>query len=62
LKGFAKVALAPGETGTVTVPLDARAFQFFHPTTRRWTLEPGVFDVRVGASSRDLRLQGQLEF
>jgi beta-glucosidase len=57
LKGFAKVALAPGETKAVSVALDARAFQFFHPTTHQWTLEPGAFDLLIGASSRDIKLK-----
>lgn len=55
LKGFAKVALQPGETQTVTVPLDSRAFAFFHPGYRRWIVEDGEFDILVGASSADIR-------
>lgn len=31
LKGFAKVALEPGETKTVSIPLDFRAFAYYHP-------------------------------
>ena len=56
LKGFAKVQLAPGETKTVAIPLGERAFEFFDPEKKKWTLAPGTFDVFIGASSRDLRL------
>ncbi len=56
LKAFARVALAPGETRTVTLPLGPRAFQYFDPAARVWTTAPGLYEVRVGASSRDLRL------
>lgn len=55
LKGFAKVALQPGETQTVAIPLDFRAFAFFHPGHGRWVAEAGEFDILVGASSADLR-------
>lgn len=57
LKGFAKLTLAPGETGTASFQLTRRDFSFFHPETRAWTLEPGEFEISVGASSRDLPLR-----
>jgi beta-glucosidase len=55
LKGFAKVALEPGETKTVTVPLDFRAFAYYHPGYGRWITEEGEFDILVGASAADIR-------
>jgi beta-glucosidase len=55
LKGFAKIELQPGETRTVSVALDARAFAFFHPAYRRWITEDGDFDILIGASSADIR-------
>jgi beta-glucosidase len=55
LKGFAKVALQPGETKTVTIALDERAFAFYHPGYQRWIVEDGDFDILIGASSADIR-------
>ncbi|GAB4581500.1 MAG: glycoside hydrolase family 3 C-terminal domain-containing protein [Anaerolineales bacterium] len=55
LKGFAKVALQPGETQTVTIPLDFRAFAYYHPGYHRWITEHGAFDILIGASSADIR-------
>ncbi len=55
LKGFAKVALEPGETRTVTVALDLRAFAFYHPAHGRWVTEDGEFDILIGASAADIR-------
>ncbi|NLX42555.1 MAG: glycosyl hydrolase [Chloroflexi bacterium] len=55
LKGFAKVALEPGETRTVTITLDARAFSYWHPDHGRWIAEPGDFTLLVAASSVDVR-------
>jgi len=55
LKGFAKVELQPGETKTVSIPLDFRAFAFYHPGYHRWITESGEFEILVGASSVDIR-------
>lgn len=55
LKGFAKVDLQPGETKTVTIRLDFRAFAFYHPGYRQWITEDGEFDVLIGASAADIR-------
>jgi len=55
LKGFVKVELQPGETKTVSVVLDFRAFSYFHPGYNRWIAEEGKFDILIGASSADIR-------
>ena len=57
LKGFAKVQLAPGEKAKVTfrLPLELLAFYDKH---MRLVVEPGEFEVMVGASSEDIKLKG----
>ncbi|MCW2811854.1 MAG: glycoside hydrolase family 3 domain protein [Friedmanniella sp.] len=60
LKGFAKVRLAAGETRTVSIDLDQRAFSFWSVANRRWAVEAGEFVVAVGTSSRDLPLRQTL--
>jgi len=55
LKGFAKVDLQPGETKTVTIALDFRAFAYYHPGYQQWITEDGEFEIRVGASAADIR-------
>ncbi len=55
LKGFAKVDLQPGETKTVSIPLDFRSFAYYHPKHRQWITESGGFDLLIGASSADIR-------
>jgi beta-glucosidase len=55
LKGFAKIDLQPGETRTVTVSLDFRAFAYYHPAYKQWITEDGEFDILIGASSADIR-------
>lgn len=55
LKGFSKIELEPGETKTVSIQLDFRAFAFYHPRYRQWITEDGAFDILIGASSTDIR-------
>lgn len=55
LKGFAKVDLQPGETKTVTIPLNFRAFAFYHPAYQQWITEDGEFELLIGASAADIR-------
>ena len=61
LKGFARVELAPGESKDVTIALDDKAFRYFNTRTNAWEVEPGSYELRVGASSRDIRLTATVE-
>ena len=54
LKGFAKVALEPGASTTVTIDLDERAFAYWSQRLGRWAVEAGEFEIAVGSSSRDI--------
>ncbi|HMB21310.1 MAG TPA: glycoside hydrolase family 3 C-terminal domain-containing protein [Anaerolineales bacterium] len=56
LKAFAKIELAPRQTKTVTFTLDREAFWYFNVAQNTWAIEPGEFEILVGASSRDIRL------
>jgi beta-glucosidase len=60
LKGFAKVALQPGEETEVTLTLGPRAFAFYDAGSKDWVVEAGDFEILVGASSRDIRLAATL--
>ena len=61
LKGFAKVQLQPGESKTVTIPLDDKAFRYWNTKTDSWEVEGGSYELRVGASSADIRLTAVVE-
>ena len=60
LKGFAKVALQPGESREVSFTLDKRAFACWNQQIRDWHVETGVFIIEAGASSRDLPLKAEV--
>ena len=55
LKGFAKAALAPGETKTVDFTLTPRDLAYFDVPGEQWKADPGEYEIEIGASSRDIR-------
>ena len=61
LKGFARVTLAPGESKVVTIELGDKAFRYFNDKTGNWEVEGGTYELRVAASSEDVRLTAQVE-
>jgi beta-glucosidase len=61
LKGFEKVTLKPGETKTISIPLDSRAFAYYAPDKHGWVVDAGDYKLVVGSSSRDIRLNGEFK-
>lgn len=61
LRGFEKVFLEPGETATVSFPLTRRDLSIWDVEAQHWRLQEGTYAVYVGASSRDLPLEGSFE-
>jgi len=57
LKGFRKVLLQPGETGTVEMELGPEAFATFDMEQEKWVVPPGDYTIKAGGSSRSLPLQ-----
>jgi beta-glucosidase len=60
LRGFARVALEPGEKKTVTLALSAEDLQLLD-RDMHWRVVPGDFEVMVGKSSADIVLRGILK-
>ncbi len=54
LRGFARVALAPGSARELSFTLDAEDFALLDPTFQR-VVEPGAFTVYVGGSSEQVK-------
>lgn len=57
LKAFCKVFLKAGESRTVTIHLDDKAFRYWNTAAGRWSVEGGEYRICVGASAADIRLQ-----
>lgn len=56
LKGFAKVFLEAGESRTVTIPLDDKAFRAFNVKSGKWEIEGGDYEIYVAAAVNDVKL------
>lgn len=59
LKGFRRLHLAPGESREITFELGPDELSLWNAQMAR-VVEPGAFRVMVGASSKDIRLRGEL--
>lgn len=60
LKGFAKVAVMPGETLTAEITLPVRDLAYYDVDAAGWVVEALDYEVHVGTSSRDLPLSATL--
>ncbi|WP_315371331.1 glycoside hydrolase family 3 C-terminal domain-containing protein [Paenibacillus xylanexedens] len=56
LKGFAKVALEPGESKVVSFTLNKRSFAYYNVDMKDWHVETGEFEIQVASSSRDIHV------
>jgi beta-glucosidase len=62
LKGFAKTKLLqPGESQQLVFELDARALASFQSGISSWVADAGKYEVRIGASSKDIRLKASFD-
>jgi beta-glucosidase len=60
LKAFGKVMLNAGESKTVEVKLDTRAFSYWSEKAHAWAVAPGEFQLMVGDSSVNTPLKASL--
>ncbi|HEX3301897.1 MAG TPA: glycoside hydrolase family 3 C-terminal domain-containing protein [Thermomicrobiales bacterium] len=56
LKGFARVELAAGSSGSSRLTLDMRSLAYFDDQRNAWVADAGEFEIMVGPSSDDIRL------
>jgi beta-glucosidase len=61
LRGFERINLKPGETKTVTLTVPSEKLGYYDEKTHQFVVEPGTFEVMVGSSSADIRLQKTFE-
>jgi beta-glucosidase len=57
LCGFARIHLAKGESTTVTLDIPAERFRYWDTTQKQYVVEPGNYELLVGAASDDIRLR-----
>ena len=56
LKGFSKDEIGAGKSVSVKISLDSSAFSYYSTALDCWTVEDGLYEICVGASSADIRL------
>lgn len=61
LKSFKKIELNPGETKNVTFDLGRDALSYFDADSHEWVMEPGEFEILIGASSGDIRSKAKFK-
>ncbi len=59
LRGFQRISLAPGERKTVSLTVPASKLAFWDVARHAFVTQPGSYDVRIGASSADIRARDQ---
>ena len=61
LKAFERITINRGKSRRVTLHLNKQDFAIVD-ADMNWSVEPGTYDILVGASSADIRLQGEVTF
>lgn len=62
LKAFGKTRnLAPGETENLVFEIPVSELRYWDEQRAGWKLETGVYTIKAGASSRDIRSSGDVE-
>ena len=60
LKGFKRISIKKGESKTVELTLKADDLKYYDESKDDFTIEPGNYEIQVGASSDDIKLKGVL--
>lgn len=60
LVGWKRVTLVPGESQTITVPIDLRVLNTFNEANNSWDFASGDYEVFVGGASDSTPLKGRL--
>ncbi len=62
LKDFRKVTIKAGETKSVTMVLQERAFAFYDEKSSAWKIAEGTYRIGAGASCADIRAEAYVDF
>jgi beta-glucosidase len=61
LRGFQRIALQPGETRTVRLPLKGQDLTYWDVSAQRFVVEPGTLNIVLGGSSASVRVEKTIE-
>lgn len=60
LKGYDKKVIAPGAVEQFTIHLGPDAFSYYDVSSHGWKVDKGAYRILIGASSADIRLEGEV--
>lgn len=55
LKGFEKVPVKTGEKVRITMVVPVKELAYYNVDLKKWVVEPGTYNFRIGNSSRDIK-------
>ena len=55
LKGFQKVLVAAGNSQAIKIQVPVKELAYYNVATKKWTVEPGNYTLKLGNSSRDIK-------
>ena len=61
LAGFVRLALRPGQTRALTIPLTVRSFATWSPSFKAWYVAPGTYVAMVGDGSESIQLTAPIQ-
>ena len=61
MKGYAKTLVRAGGSVGVEIALAADAFAYYSTATDGWRTDDGIYEILIGASSRDIRLTAKVK-
>ena len=61
LRGFQRISLQPGEQKTVTFSVPAEKLAFYDETRHAFVVEPGEYEIQLGASSAEIRQRAKIQ-
>ena len=57
LKRFQRITLSPGESKTLSFKIPASELSFYSTRTNDFEIDPGLWEIQIGSSSKDIRLK-----
>lgn len=60
LAGFKRERIKSGESKVLQISLKSEQFRYFDETKNKFVVDPGIYEIQVGASSEDIRLTRDL--
>ncbi|MEO8239325.1 MAG: glycoside hydrolase family 3 C-terminal domain-containing protein [Flavobacterium sp.] len=55
LKGFQKTDVKAGDSNTITIKVPVKELAYYDVASKKWTVEPGKYVLKLGNSSRDIK-------